>query len=71
MNQKNLNYEIETSPLRFVRFYSLCAMNQKNLNYEIETWVSLTSLKCIGRYEYLNYEIETEDEDAFGIPYRL
>ena len=40
MNQKNLNYEIET-PMRIMfvdigNFYPE-AMNQKNLNYEIET----------------------------------
>ena len=39
MNQKNLNYEIETR-LSYVLVplsYLIGAMNQKNLNYEIET----------------------------------
>ena len=42
MNQKNLNYEIETTfEITFMatlkRAKELCTMNQKNLNYEIET----------------------------------
>ena len=35
MNQKNLNYEIETC--RSTVIDTALAMNQKNLNYEIET----------------------------------
>ena len=37
MNQKNLNYEIETASVIFDKAVPLDAMNQKNLNYEIET----------------------------------
>ena len=36
MNQKNLNYEIETR-IRNGKEYVDLSMNQKNLNYEIET----------------------------------
>ena len=37
MNQKNLNYEIETQMLTRLDNLKVKAMNQKNLNYEIET----------------------------------
>ena len=37
MNQKNLNYEIETIPLVATDSNGVPTMNQKNLNYEIET----------------------------------
>ena len=37
MNQKNLNYEIETIMTLIVTLWRSFAMNQKNLNYEIET----------------------------------
>ena len=36
MNQKNLNYEIETPPQELASDRDE-SMNQKNLNYEIET----------------------------------
>ena len=38
MNQKNLNYEIETVPDVYRQFVARFSMNQKNLNYEIETY---------------------------------
>ena len=42
MNQKNLNYEIETEiDYRVAAYYDRQPMNQKNLNYEIETRPSL------------------------------
>ena len=37
-NQKNLDYEIETSYARGHKAPVLLAWNQKNLDYEIETW---------------------------------
>ena len=37
MNQKNLNYEIETAYGAGWFYIVLQSMNQKNLNYEIET----------------------------------
>ena len=52
MNQKNLNYEIETdcqdrSELRMI----VLTMNQKNLNYEIETIITIASLAEAVDYE--------------------
>ncbi len=40
MNQKNLNYEIETTQKWHRRCCPCKSMNQKNLNYEIETYLS-------------------------------
>ena len=40
MNQKNLNYEIETAVDDAALVKVVVAMNQKNLNYEIETGMS-------------------------------
>ena len=37
MNQKNLNYEIETGRPPVLPLSRRLSMNQKNLNYEIET----------------------------------
>ena len=37
MNQKNLNYEIETGGNNLGLSFNPRPMNQKNLNYEIET----------------------------------
>ena len=37
MNQKNLNYEIETQMECTLLTMVMIPMNQKNLNYEIET----------------------------------
>ena len=57
MNQKNLNYEIETGLLVFsCHPLRRMTMNQKNLNYEIETrhdW------RIDMNQKNLNYEIET------------
>ena len=61
MNQKNLNYEIETINL-CMRALILLAMNQKNLNYEIETrqrFHHQPLLKHAMNQKNLNYEIET------------
>ena len=43
MNQKNLNYEIETNILCLLCNQSIGSMNQKNLNYEIETILSIVT----------------------------
>ena len=40
MNQKNLNYEIETVAKLPQEDVVHLSMNQKNLNYEIETYVN-------------------------------
>ena len=62
MNQKNLNYEIETEPTPDLIASANAPMNQKNLNYEIETRTrskgnSLPQLTM--NQKNLNYEIET------------
>ena len=65
MNQKNLNYEIETCPpLNWPQgevFGELPTMNQKNLNYEIETCHRCVPhvIKESMNQKNLNYEIET------------
>ena len=68
MNQKNLNYEIETSISAFMDIKGhLLAMNQKNLNYEIETsqrWLCLTSSAGTMNQKNLNYEIETSTRNG-------
>ena len=62
MNQKNLNYEIETQDVHCQRMHSWAAMNQKNLNYEIET-LHERPHKLYSTFpmnqKNLNYEIET------------
>ena len=62
MNQKNLNYEIETQEFKS-RCSVLLSMNQKNLNYEIETqhpdWVTPIFVVLAMNQKNLNYEIET------------
>ena len=62
MNQKNLNYEIETRPTEHHRTgRAHRPMNQKNLNYEIETTLNRPCIVCIRpmNQKNLNYEIET------------
>ena len=51
MNQKNLNYEIETVYDVREQLDSVLAMNQKNLNYEIETWLMMRCVLRRGFYE--------------------
>ena len=63
MNQKNLNYEIETILSCRRNGHRCAAMNQKNLNYEIETAssslvVQMPSCSTMNQ-KNLNYEIET------------
>ena len=67
MNQKNLNYEIETPHLitRIIRQKVSFSMNQKNLNYEIENVNGRSHARkpCDAwramNQKNLNYEIET------------
>ena len=64
MNQKNLNYEIETISRIALSPRITITMNQKNLNYEIETVVWVETIGGIGflntmNQKNLNYEIET------------
>ena len=74
MNQKNLNYEIETritwraeskeSNYEFSRLptmHSWAAMNQKNLNYEIETPENKLYSTFPMNQKNLNYEIQRAD----------
>ena len=51
MNQKNLNYEIETPEERAIEREPILAMNQKNLNYEIETSLMSVSTSLTNTYE--------------------
>ena len=37
INDKNLNYEIETQRMAWIAFEETLTINDKNLNYEIET----------------------------------
>ncbi len=62
MNQKNLNYEIETEEILMPSMNSITAMNQKNLNYEIETSMADNAQisKVAMNQKNLNYEIETQ-----------
>ena len=73
MNQKNLNYEIETLSMLLVRRCSV-AMNQKNLNYEIETSnvpnIPLRFTPPMNQ-KNLNYEIETRKHWAFQTDLRF
>ena len=63
MNQKNLNYEIETVLTVLFGTWSDFAMNQKNLNYEIETrrpqGTQRSARLLPMNQKNLNYEIET------------
>ena len=61
MNQKNLNYEIETTHERQSHQDLRPTMNQKNLNYEIETGYSRFQGRSVlpMNQKNLNYEIET------------
>ena len=45
-NQKNLDYEIETSIPAEVRTSSLPSWNQKNLDYEIETKIEASKWRA-------------------------
>ena len=51
MNQKNLNYEIETLAAGCSPAWTMSTMNQKNLNYEIETLHHPTHSYRIHNYE--------------------
>ena len=62
MNQKNLNYEIETERGWGAPPRDGVTMNQKNLNYEIETSRQSRCRVGVGvtmNQKNLNYEIET------------
>ena len=51
MNDKNLNYEIETRRMWRLRKQTAISMNDKNLNYEIETIRSSPSILYSMLYE--------------------
>ena len=46
INQKTLNYEIETRLALDVLVCRFCRINQKTLNYEIET-LNIISINCV------------------------
>ena len=71
MNQKNLNYEIETKSYLCRLSRPGRSMNQKNLNYEIETTDAHIAKQCgvsTMNQKNLNYEIETQQTTKRNSP---
>ena len=62
-NQKNLDYEIETTTQPAMHAAFQDPWNQKNLDYEIETWCQFSDTKKPNTFTWnqknLDYEIET------------
>ena len=64
INDKNLDYEIETSVHKSVQIRLNSPINDKNLDYEIETWHfgSAPVFRFPINDKNLDYEIETCDQ---------